>query len=172
MSKPEQVPSVGSVVHYVLGVEAGLRRGEVRPAIVVAMRHPETPNLQLLSDGPNDFPGILNGELWRGSVPFGGPDQPGTWFWPPHVPAKPPAPAYTPPLELVEKAEQALSGATEDELAQARRCYSAYCGVTAGHSAVTGAALPSFDACPALVRAGWLAAARAPRTYLLESISS
>jgi len=106
MSKPEQVPSVGRVVHYVLGDEAGLRRGEVRPAIVVAMRHPETPNLQLLSDGPNDFPGILNGTLWRGSVPFGGPDQPGTWFWPPHVPAKPAAPTCAPPREVVEKAER------------------------------------------------------------------
>ena len=65
MSKLKQVPSVGRVVHYVLGDEAGLRRGEVRPAIVVAMRHPETPNLQLLSDGPNDFPGILNGTEHR-----------------------------------------------------------------------------------------------------------
>jgi hypothetical protein len=54
-----------------------------------------------------------------------------------------------------------VASATEDELAQARRCYSAYCGVTAGRSAVTGAALPDFDLCPVLVRAGWLSAAPA-----------
>lgn len=178
MSKPEQVPSIGRVVHYVLGDEAGLRRGEVRPAVIVAMRHPEMPNLQVLGDGPNDAgPAALGhhlngGTLWRGSVPFGGPNQPGTWFWPPHVPGKPAAPSYTPPHELVERAEQELAAATEDELAQARRCYSAYCGVTARRSAVTGAELPAFDACPVLVRAGWLAAARAPRSYLLEPISS
>lgn len=89
---PAQTPSVGRVVHNVLDEEAGSRKGEVRPAIVVAMRHPEMPNLQILLDGPNDAVGelnqgsILNGlATWRGSVPFGGPDQPGTWFWPPRV---------------------------------------------------------------------------------------
>ncbi|PTL79102.1 hypothetical protein [Vitiosangium sp. GDMCC 1.1324] len=86
----EQKPTIGRVVHYVLGEEAGSRKGEVRPAVVVAMRHPEMPNLQVFLDGPNDQPGTftqgsrLDGSnLWRGSVPFGGPDQPGTWFWPP-----------------------------------------------------------------------------------------
>ncbi|QSQ24870.1 hypothetical protein JY651_07990 [Pyxidicoccus parkwayensis] len=178
MSKPEQVPSVGSVVHYVLGDEACLRRGLVRPAIVVATRPQDMLNLSVLCDGPNDTgPAALGhhadgGTLWRGTVPFGGPDQPSTWFWPTHVPAKPAAPSYSPPPELVEKAERELASATEDELAQARRCYSAYCGVTAGRSAVTGAELPAFDACPVLVRAGWLAAAHAPRTYLMEPLSS
>ncbi|MFY0567081.1 hypothetical protein ACN28E_25030 [Archangium lansingense] len=47
-----QTPSVGRIVHYCLGEEAGSRKGEVRPAVVVAMRHPEMPNLQVLLDGP------------------------------------------------------------------------------------------------------------------------
>ncbi|QSQ19308.1 hypothetical protein JY651_28680 [Pyxidicoccus parkwayensis] len=178
MSKPEQVPTVGRVVHYVLGDEAGLRKGLVRPAIIVATRPHDAVNLSVFCDGPNDTgPAALGhhadgGTLWRGSVPLGGPDQPGTWFWPPHVPAKSPAPAYAPPAELVAKAEQELAGATREELDHAARCYAAYCGVTDGRSAVTGAELPAFDACPVLVRAGWLAAARAPRTYLVEPISS
>ena len=89
---PAQMPSVGRTVHYCLGGESGASKGEVRPAIVVAMRHPERPSLQVLLDGPNDQMGqldhgrTLNGHtMWRGTVPFGGPDQPGTWFWPPRV---------------------------------------------------------------------------------------
>ncbi len=78
---PTQSPSVGRTVHYCLGEEAGARKGEVRPAIIVAVRYPEMPNLHLLLDGPND----VGTNVWRGCVPFGGPDQPGTWFWPPRV---------------------------------------------------------------------------------------
>ncbi|RKH64106.1 hypothetical protein [Corallococcus aberystwythensis] len=86
-----QVPSIGRIVHYCLGDEAGVRKGEVRPAIVVATRAPDpmTPNLQVLGDGPNDGFDSATGHggehCWRGTVPFGGPDKPGTWFWPPRV---------------------------------------------------------------------------------------
>lgn len=85
------VPTPGRVVLYVLGDEGGSRKGEVRPAIVVAVRHPTMPNLQVIGDGPNDDPGAhgpggFGGtSLWRGSVPHGGPEQPGTWYWPPRA---------------------------------------------------------------------------------------
>lgn len=79
--------TVGQSVLYVLGDEGGTRKGELRPAVVVAMRHPELPNLQVLGDGPNDDPatsfgtgGFGGNTLWRGSVPHGGPGEPGTWF--------------------------------------------------------------------------------------------
>ncbi|MBZ4371464.1 hypothetical protein [Corallococcus sp. AS-1-6] len=63
----------------------------MRPALVVATRAPDPmmPNLQILGDGPNDGFNSATGHggehCWRGTVPFGGPDQPGTWFWPPRV---------------------------------------------------------------------------------------
>lgn len=75
------VLTVGKVVHYVLE-PSHPRAGEVRPAIVVAQRatDPLMPNLHLFLDGPNDGTGD---DGWRGSVPMGGRDAPGTWFWPP-----------------------------------------------------------------------------------------
>ena len=57
----------------------------------MALRAPDpmTPNIQVLGDGPSDnfdAAGGHGGEhIWRGTVPFGGPDKPGTWFWPPRV---------------------------------------------------------------------------------------
>ncbi|RYZ34267.1 MAG: hypothetical protein EOO71_39560 [Myxococcaceae bacterium] len=88
---PVQKPSPGRIVLYCLGDEGGTRKGEVRPAVVVALRAPDqmAPNIQVLGDGPNDdftAAGGHGGEhAWRGTVPFGGPDKPGTWFWPPRV---------------------------------------------------------------------------------------
>ena len=67
---------------------------------------------------------------------------------------------YSPPAHLVESAEKALGEAGAEELKLAADLYAAYCAVTEGRSAVTGALLPPFSACPVLVRAAWLAAAR------------
>lgn len=71
---------------------------------------------------------------------------------------------YQPPEHLITAAENALKVATEAEIDAARRLYGkAYCGVTENRSAVTGVSLPDFDACPTLVRAGWLAVAQEAR---------
>lgn len=70
-------------------------------------------------------------------------------------------PPYTPPASLVTAAEEALAGATPAELAKAEALYLAYGSVTGHRSAVSGAELPAFADCRPLVRAGWLAVARA-----------
>ncbi|WAM23803.1 hypothetical protein [Myxococcus sp. NMCA1] len=70
-------------------------------------------------------------------------------------------PPYTPPPELVSSAERDVAGASPEDMAQAERLYVVYGGVTGGRSAVTGAPLPQFSACSVLVRAGWIAVARA-----------
>ncbi|MBZ4373235.1 hypothetical protein [Corallococcus sp. AS-1-6] len=74
-----------------------------------------------------------------------------------------PAP-YTPPAALVEAAEKALAQANPGKLATALTLYTCYGSVTGGRSAVTGAELPPFEKCSALVRAGWLAVAEAINT--------
>ncbi|TQF14206.1 hypothetical protein FJV41_19750 [Myxococcus llanfairpwllgwyngyllgogerychwyrndrobwllllantysiliogogogochensis] len=107
------------------------------------------------------------------SVPnatLGGPDQPGTWFWPPE-PAKPAAPTYTPPDELLERALVAMEG-VEGELREAERAYNAYLSATDGRSAVTGEKLPPFGACPLLVRAGWLAVVRSSKPPEVMGVGS
>ena len=91
---PEQVPSIGRLVHYVL--EDGPSKGQHRPALIVRVwgdpTNPESyVNLQVFVDGTNDGP-YANGMAWRTSVQ---PDhsatpQPHTWHWPEYVPA--PAP--------------------------------------------------------------------------------
>lgn len=79
-------PTVGRLVHYVLGHEAGNRAGELRPALVVAVRAGGLPNLQVFTDGGNDLEWTGSVPcVWRGSVPHGGPGQLGTWFWPPRA---------------------------------------------------------------------------------------
>ncbi|NOK32354.1 hypothetical protein HMI49_03950 [Corallococcus exercitus] len=74
-----------------------------------------------------------------------------------------PAP-YTPPAELIAAAEKALAQANPGKLATALTLYTCYGSVTGGRSAVTGAELPPFEKCSALVRAGWLAVAEAINT--------
>ncbi|EPX56170.1 hypothetical protein D187_007512 [Cystobacter fuscus DSM 2262] len=72
----------------------------------------------------------------------------------------PPSTGYTPPLELLQAADDMLLGASPGELADAARGYVAHGRPTGGHSAITGAELPDFDVCRPLVRAGWLAVVR------------
>lgn len=86
---PEQVPSVGRIVHYVL--EAGPHQGEHRPAIIVQVWSDSSVNLQVFVDGSNDYfrnqgPEPLT--LWRTSKHPDPAFTPGTWHWPEYVAAK------------------------------------------------------------------------------------
>ncbi|RKG99216.1 hypothetical protein [Corallococcus carmarthensis] len=65
-----------------------------------------------------------------------------------------------------------LANAGGAELHLAARAYTAYCGTTGGRSAVTGAQLPAFEACPPLVRAAWLASVRAVSEFLTPPTST
>ncbi|MCY1042688.1 hypothetical protein OV208_15290 [Corallococcus sp. bb12-1] len=67
---------------------------------------------------------------------------------------------YAPSPELSAHADAMITNASAAELQMAARAYTAYGSVTGGRSAVTGAELPTFDACKPLVRAGWLATVR------------
>lgn len=69
--------------------------------------------------------------------------------------------SYIPPPEMLAAAEHALATATPEELALAEVLYDEYAEVTGFRSAVTGAELPRYKDCRELVRAGWLASARA-----------
>ena len=81
---PEQVPSIGRVVHYVL--PDGRYPGEHRPAFIVKVWGPTSVNLQVFVDGTNDYPDY-NGSVWATSVPFDSSgEQPRSWHWPEFVP--------------------------------------------------------------------------------------
>ena len=73
------------------------------------------------------------------------------------------APKYTPPPHLTANAQQALDNATAEQVDAAARLYHCYGRATEGKSAVTGATLPTFNDCNALVKAGWLAVAQEAR---------
>ncbi|QSQ17222.1 hypothetical protein [Myxococcus landrumensis] len=152
-----QKPTVGSIVLFVL--PEGPSREQARAAIITNI-HGEEAALHVFLDHVEDGLSDLTAFVPRAKL--GGPDQPGTWFWPtiPTPASKVSAPAYTPPDELVESARLSLAAAMPSELDAAVRAYRAYGSVTDGRSAVTGAELPAFDACPPLVQAGWLAVAR------------
>jgi hypothetical protein len=78
-------PTVGRTVLYVLP-ESAVRAGEIRPAVVVRV-NPDTVNLHVHTDGPNDCP--ANGGCfpsWVGSASYHQPAEgealiPGTWHW-------------------------------------------------------------------------------------------
>jgi hypothetical protein len=77
----------GRQVHYVLEDDAVGRKGEVRPATVVAVRNEDDrPNLMVLLDGANDAAWAGSGNLimWRSSVGKTSKEErkPGCWFWP------------------------------------------------------------------------------------------
>jgi hypothetical protein len=86
----EQVPSIGRVVHYRLDI--GPHAGECRPAFVVRVWSDTLVNLQVFVDGTNDYDkphqGTESLPLWRTSVHQNSDNEPGTWHWPEHVPAK------------------------------------------------------------------------------------
>ncbi|MBL1176880.1 hypothetical protein [Pantanalinema sp. GBBB05] len=73
--------SVGSIVNYVL--PDGRSEGQIRPAIVVRKWSDTCVNLQVLTDGDNDYPG-KDGTLWKTSVTYSEDKLPYTWhFWTP-----------------------------------------------------------------------------------------
>lgn len=79
--------AIGRIVHYVLS--RGHHVGHHRPALIVALGDNETVNLQVLTDGTNDFdfgyPGS-GGLLWATSVPYDASGaQLGSWHWPERV---------------------------------------------------------------------------------------
>ena len=82
----------GCIVHYVL--PDGRSKGEVRPAIVVRVWRDVSPdliaqgycNLQVFTDGTNDYPGHSPGiTIWATSKVYSENKEPGTWHWPPKV---------------------------------------------------------------------------------------
>lgn len=88
---PEQVPSIGRIVHFVL--DEGRNKGEHRAAqIVRTWGTPDQPaqyvNLVVFLDGSNDD--AIGGALttWRTSVQpdFSEQPAPRTWHWPEFVP--------------------------------------------------------------------------------------
>lgn len=91
---PEQVPSVGRIVHFVMP-ESSRYPGEHRPAIIVKIwdATPKTDSmvqLQVFTDGSNDGELFKSGLFWATSVHYADPSEkkPYTWHWPEFVPAK------------------------------------------------------------------------------------
>jgi hypothetical protein len=96
-NKPQQVPSVGRVVHYVL--DAGPSQGEHRPAVIVRV-YPDpdgevTPGAVIIVhvhvDSHGDYyPHQGDEPLIVQRMPGYDPDGtiPGSWHWPEFVPAK------------------------------------------------------------------------------------
>lgn len=77
----------------------------------------------------------------------------------------PPAPStYSPPPEMLARAERILASATPGELVTAAHLYQRYQVPTDGRSAVTGAELPGFEVNRPLVKACWIETARAALT--------
>ena len=83
MSKPEQVPSVGRVVHYwSYGTPGGEYRSEARAAVVT----------QVVGEDGVVGLAVLNpmGLFFNPAVPYSAEPKAGSWSWPPFVPAKAP----------------------------------------------------------------------------------
>lgn len=79
---PTLLAAVGDQVLYVL--PGGRSQGESRPAFVVRSWNGEMLNLQVLTDGTNDFlPGTpgSEGTLWATSVHYDPEKRPGFWYW-------------------------------------------------------------------------------------------
>jgi hypothetical protein len=78
---------------------------------------------------------------------------------------------YTPPAELLERAAKELEHAHANELERAALLYESYNKAVGGRSAATGAPLPSWEGNPnALVKHGWLEAAKALRAKVLAEV--
>lgn len=79
-----KAPMIGGDVLYVL--PDGHSRGDARPAKVVRVCSATLVNLQVFTDGLNDFPAGStgsNGIFWATSVPYADAEarMPGTWHW-------------------------------------------------------------------------------------------
>ena len=87
-AKPQQVPSVGRILHYILN--HGPSEGQHRPAIIVRIwgATPESAvQLQVFTDKDNDREECV---VWRTSVKhaYAHLNEFGTWHWPEYLPAK------------------------------------------------------------------------------------
>lgn len=72
----EQKPSIGRIVHYQAhGSPNGQHKPAARPAIISAV----------ISDTEVDVTVFNPTGLFFNRVTLGGPDVPGSWFWPPRV---------------------------------------------------------------------------------------
>jgi hypothetical protein len=75
-------PSIGDIVLYAL--PDGRNVGQVRPAFVVRCWIADVVNLQVFTDGINDYPSEhlgSHGTLWKTSVHYSENKEPGTWHW-------------------------------------------------------------------------------------------
>ena len=91
---PEQVPSVGRIVHFIMP-ESSRYPGEHRPAIIVKVwdtdpKPDSMVQLQVFTDGSNDGEFFKSGLFWATSVTYADPSEnkPYSWHWPEFVPAK------------------------------------------------------------------------------------
>lgn len=74
-------PKVGDIVNYVM--PDGRYPGSIRPAIIVAVwdiTELGTSNLQVFTDGDNDYPGT-DGLLWATSIYRNANKESGTWHF-------------------------------------------------------------------------------------------
>lgn len=94
---PQQVPSIGRIVHYIL--PSGPKKGEHRPALIVKVwesdahpdGHPDNlVQLQVFTDGANDGAEYAPGLHWATSVHRADAHlhEFGTYHFPEYVPAK------------------------------------------------------------------------------------
>jgi hypothetical protein len=90
----QQVPSVGSMVYFVLP-ESSRYPGEHRPAIIVKIWDEEPKpdsmvQLQVFTDGSNDGDLYKSGLFWATSVHYADPSEnkPYSWHWPEFVPQR------------------------------------------------------------------------------------
>lgn len=86
---PQQVPSVGRIVHYV--IPDGRAPGDHRPAIIVRIWGPPHPGvacqLQVFMDGDGSLSNdVAPNVVWRTSVVQDSSGKLGTWHWPEPVP--------------------------------------------------------------------------------------
>lgn len=69
----------GRIVHFVMP------NGDHRPAIIVRVWNKATGyvNLQVFTDGSNDFPFVTDGQSvqWETSIEFSEEPKPRTWHW-------------------------------------------------------------------------------------------
>ncbi len=85
----KQMPSIGRVVHFVLGPNANnvlAGQGEHRPGLIVRVWNPNCVNLIVFLDGSNDTDRVDEQHtMWVTSVVNDDTGKPGTWHWPEFV---------------------------------------------------------------------------------------
>lgn len=90
----DQKPSVGRIVHYVIGVPIASNpfkptTPSVRPAIVVKLNDEGTVNLSIFTDASDavqfNDPALFMPVICRSYVPHDPEKRSGTWHWPPRT---------------------------------------------------------------------------------------